>query len=131
MSVIIATFENGSLVSSRADDFFRYHDHERTMVAEGGDVESHVGHFTLRKVDPEVIAAYASEHGDPWVTVRRNFYPGWYIDVRGEDGTVWAFFYGEDFTMPEEAARADFAEAERVYAEWTSDVYGDDFEFGE
>lgn len=139
MSVIMTTFENGELVSSRADDFFRYHDHERTMVEETGSVESHVGHATLRKVERDVIAAYASEHGDPWVTERRNFTPGWYVDVRGEDGTVWAFYYGGycaehddvEGTLPEEVARRDFAEAQRVYSQWLDDVEGVDFEFGD
>lgn len=123
MNAIIATFEHGELMSSRADDFFRYHDQERTMVEEDGDVASMIGHFTLREVTRSVIADYVSEYGDPWASMQSNLPTGWYIDVRGEDGTVWAFYYGdEDYTLPEEAARKDFAEASRVYTDWTSDI---------
>lgn len=128
MSVIMATFENGELMSGRADGFFRYHDSESTFIEETGDVESIIGHATLRKVERDDIAAYASEHGDPWITERRNFEPGWYVDVRGEDGTIWAFHYAcdEDKVTPcvgaELAARKDFAEAQRVYSNWLDDV---------
>lgn len=122
MSVIMTTFENGELMSSRADDFFRYHDQELTMVEETGDVESHIGHATLRKVERDVIAAYVSEFGDPWASMQSNLGLGWYVDVRGEDGTVWAFYYGTDFTLNEEAARKDFAEAQRVYSDWLDTV---------
>lgn len=130
MSVIIATFENGELMPSRADGFFRYHDHESTMVDETGHVESHIGHATLRRVTFVDIATYASRFGDNWASHRSNLEPGWYVDVRGEDGTIWAFAYGgwcrehDDLcadTHAEQTARRDFAEACRVYAEWVND----------
>lgn len=132
MSMIVATFENGQLVTARADDYFRYHDQERTMVEEDGNVEGPVGHFTLREVTTSTIADYVSEHGDPWLSETRNFEPGWYIDVRGEDGTIWAFAYGSnEYTMPEEAARKDFAEAVRVHSEWQRDHILKDLNHGE
>lgn len=131
MSIIIATMENGHLMPPMADDFFRYHDHMSTEVTETGDVESPIGHVTLRQVDRDAIANYVSEYGDPWASVRRNLSPGWYIDVRGSDGTVWAFFYDgwcEDHqafcadTLAEETARRNFAEAEKVYVAWAEEV---------
>lgn len=135
MSIIIATFENGSLVSGRADDFFRYHNHEATEVASTGHVDSPVGYVTLRKFERDDIAKYASEHGDPWITATRNFPPGWYIDGRGEDGAVWAFHYAcpeddhSECGYAEFAARKDFAEAVRVYGDWIEDP--DDLENAE
>lgn len=122
MSMIIATFENGELAPSRTDSFFRYHDSERTSVEFDGDVESPIGHFTLLEVTRSVIADYVSEWGDPWISEARNFSPGWYILVVGEDGTIWAFDYRGDGVFAEERARKDFREAQRVYSEWTADV---------
>lgn len=120
MSMIIATFEHGELMSSRADGFFRYHDQEATEVDSDGHVEGPVGHFTLRKVERDQIAAYVSEFGDPWASMTRNLAPGWYVDVRGEDGTIWAFHYPDEANG--EYARMDFAEAQRVHSEWYAEV---------
>lgn len=115
MSVIIATFENGELMSSRADDFFRYHDHESTYIDDNGDQASPVGHFTLRCVfGDDVIKFNRTDFATPWVTNSRNLPIGWYIDARGEDGAVWAFHYPDG----EAAARRDFDEGVRVYCEW-------------
>ncbi len=118
MSVITVTFENGTLMPSHADGFFRYHDSERTTVEADGDVESPVGHFSLLKVERDDIARYVSAWGDPWVSEHRNFQPGWYILAVGSSGTIWAFHYESD----EELARKDFAEAQRVYSEWVGDT---------
>lgn len=122
MSMIIATFENGELMPSRADAFFRYHDGEATQVEEDGNVEGPVGHFTLRRVTRDDIAKYVSEHGDPWASMTRNIAPGWYVDARGEDGAVWAFYYGEDATLNEETARREFAEAQRLNSDWYAEA---------
>lgn len=131
MSMIIATFENGELMSSRADDFFRYHDHEATEEANVGEASGPIGYVTLRRVTFVDIATYVSKYGDNWASHRRNLEPGWYIDVIGEDGTIWAFYYGGNCrehndlcadTKAEETARADFAEAERLYSDWYADI---------
>lgn len=130
MNAIIATFENGKLMPQRAGGFFRYHDGIATEVKSTGHVESHVVLVTLRRIDRQAITEYVTRWGDVWCSVRRNLAPGWYIDVRGEDGTIWAFSY-EGYciehdntcsdTSAEEAARKDFAEAERVYSDWVGD----------
>lgn len=113
MSQIIAAFQNGSLMSGRADNFFRYHDGERTEVDWDGEDGGPLGYFTLREVTSEVISAYVSEHGDPWASKTRNLSPGWYVDVRGEDGTVWAFQYDN-----EDKARRDYNAALAAHIEW-------------
>lgn len=104
-----------------ADDFFRYHDKERTLVLDGGDVESPQGFFELLEVRPEVVAEYASRMGDPWVTMASNFPTGWYILQTNSDGILTGHYYGsQDATIPEEKARSDFGKLEEAYAEWSN-----------
>lgn len=132
MSMIIATFENGELMPSHADDFFRYHDTEATEVESDGDQNAGpLGYFTLRRIERDHIAAYVAFYGDPWASVTSHIVPGWYIDARGYNGAVWAFYYGghcpehDDLctdTHSEERARKDYAEGVRVNTEWFAKV---------
>lgn len=126
-------FENGQPMPAVADNFFRYHDGEKTEVESDGDVSSPVGYFTLRFVNGDDISDYAIEQGDPWASARLD--PGWYIDVRDSDGNVWAFYYGEQATLNEEKARADFATGAKEYEKWHEIVEPDhhdhEHKFGE
>lgn len=115
-----------SIAPGRSDDFIKWIDQVQYLDTTG-DVESPVGWVGLIKIHPDLIAEYAASMGDPWITERRNFEPGWYIVRQDEFGMVFAMVYGglcwnhDDFctdTMSEQNARADFGEAESVYATW-------------
>lgn len=120
----------GCIVASYADEFLRWLDRDE-YIAVTGDVESPVGWVGIIKIDPRMIATWVSSAGDPWMSERRNFVPGWYIVRINECGLVWGLWYGgwcdqhEAFctdTHAEESAWADFNKAESVYDEWLDSV---------
>lgn len=101
--------------SARSDDFIR------TLLArwdpnrETGTVEWH-GWFGIFHITREEIAAYVSEFGDPWMSERRNFEPGWYIVKQNNDGLVWAFAYAS-----EGLAEVDFEKIDKQFTKDWSD----------
>jgi hypothetical protein len=110
----------------RADAFFKGLTPD-DAVDETGEVDAPVGYVMLVKVDRDMIAEYVSREGDPWMSERRNFAPGWYIVRHDSNGLVWGIDYGgwcdehQAFcadTSSEQNARADFAEAVSTYNEW-------------
>lgn len=108
------------IAASRADDFLRdvspdYFD------AQDGDVDSPFGHVSLVEITRDDIASYVSREGDPWMSERRNFEPGWYLIRLNSDGLIWGMFYST-----EQDARDDFAELEEAYGEWLDIVDGPD-----
>lgn len=95
------------------------------VLAETGDVASPLGHISLVNITRNMIAEYVSATGDPWMSERRNFEPGWYIvRVREEeDGVkVTGIGYGGDCVFNEESARSDFVEAIIAHTNWLSDT---------
>lgn len=104
---------------ARADNFLMSLDNTQ-VLAETGNVTSPLGHITLVNITRDMIAEYVSAAGDPWMSERRNFEPGWYIiRVRVRDGLMLGGLgYGEDCVFNEEGARADFAEAVTVHEDW-------------
>ena len=115
--------------STRADDFLMSLDNTK-VLGETGSVTSSLGHVSLVKITRDMIAEYVSAAGDPWMSERRNFEPGWYIvRVREEKGGVKVAgigyggscdeHYGElcADTHSESQARADFAEAVETYCQ--------------
>lgn len=120
-----AYYERASFIApGRADDFLRWLDNDE-YISFTGEVDSPFGWVGLIKITPEMIRTWVSSAGDPWMSERRNFDAGWYIVRINSDGIIWGLGYGEDYTMPEESARADFAETESAYAEWLDlpDIY--------
>ena len=114
------------IAPGRADEFFKRLDLDE-VIEYTGDAESPVGFVQLVQVTREMIREYVSTVGDPWLSERRNFAPGWYITRQDDNGLIWAMSYGgwcdehEAFctdTAAEEAARADYAEADTVYQSW-------------
>ena len=106
--------------STRADDFLMSLDNTK-VLGETGSVTSSLGHVSLVKITRDMIAEYVSAAGDPWMSERRNFEPGWYIvRLRVRDGvlTISGIGYGEDCVFNEEGARADFAEAVTAHENW-------------
>lgn len=106
--------------STRADNFLMSLDNTH-VLAETGDVISPLGHLSLMNITRDMIAEYVSAAGDPWMSERRNFEPGWYIvRVRVRNGvlTISGIGYGEDCVFNEEGARADFAEAVAAHEDW-------------
>ena len=94
------------------DPFFKYVEPD-FYEAETGNVESPLGWVGLLRVDQSLIESmetYAWPIDCPE--------EGWYIVRINDHGLVWGMTYGGTDTFPEEGARADFAEAEKVYAEW-------------
>ena len=128
-------FEHANFIgSARGDAFFRWLDPDQ-WVADTGNVEAPTGHVALVQVSAELIREYVSSAGDPWMSERRNFTPGWYLVKTNEQGTVWAFGYDgwcewhEAFcadSFEEMKARHDFAVIEKQYAEWDSEVNHED-----
>ena len=82
-----------------------------------GHVESPMGHATLLHITRDDIADYASREGDPWVTERRNFAPGWYVVRTDSNGFVFGHAYADEAT-----ARADFKLFEHTYARWADEI---------
>lgn len=108
--------------SARADNFLMSLD-DTQVLAETGDVTSPLGHLSLVNITRDMIAEYVSAAGDPWMSERRNFEPGWYIvRVRVRDGVlISGIGYGEDCVFNEERARSDFAEAVIAHTNWLMD----------
>lgn len=115
------------IAPGRADDFFKSLTPD-DGIDDCGSTESPVGHVMLVKVTRDMIAEYVTREGDPWLSERRNFAPGWYIVRSDDNGLVWGISYGgwcdehQDFcadTFSEQNARADYAEAEAIYAAWS------------
>lgn len=109
--------------SARADDFLMSLD-DTQLLAETGNVASPLGHISLVHVTRDMLAEYVSAAGDPWMSERRNFEPGWYIvRVREEENgvKVTGIGYGEDCVFNEESARSDFAEAIIAHTYWWAD----------
>lgn len=104
----------------RTDRFFKWLD-EDEFVSTNGNVEAPTGWFGLLNLTREKIAEWVATDGDPWMSERRNFEPGWYIVNVNNDGLVWAHGYGEDVTFNEEGARADYATLEARYSRWDTD----------
>lgn len=87
--------------------------------AETGHSDSPIGWVGLLKLTWEQIDTFcASAATADWPV---GIEPGWYIVREDGNGILWGIGYGEDCTFNEEAARADFAEAELVYDEWLED----------
>ena len=117
------------ICSDRTDAFFKWLDLDE-YKANTGSVEAPVGWVGLVCVTSDMIRTWVSSQGDPWMSERRNFDSGWYIVRQDDRGFLWAMSYGGGCDIPghegelcadtrnEEAARADFAEAEAVYAAW-------------
>lgn len=112
--------------AGNADAFLKWLD-EADALDVTGSTESPIGHVMLIQIDRGMIRDWVSSAGDPWMSERRNFEPGWYIIRTDDNGLVWGIGYGgycsehDDFcgdTLNEEKARADFEEAEAVYAAW-------------
>jgi hypothetical protein len=110
------------IASSRADDFLKWLDDDE-FEDTTGTVESPLGWVGLINIKRQTIRTWVSSQGDPWMSERRNFAPGWYVVRIDDNGLVWGLCYGEDCVYNEERARADFAEAEQVAAAWS---YADD-----
>lgn len=104
---------------ARAENFLMSIDNTQ-VLAETGNVTSPLGHISLVNITRDMIAEYVSAAGDPWMSERRNFEPGWYIvRVRVRDGIlISGIGYGEDYVFNEEGARADFAEAVAAHEIW-------------
>lgn len=115
------------IMSSRTDEFFKRLDLDE--VAEyTGSTEEPIGFVQLVQVTREMIREYVGTTGDPWMSDRKNFDSGWYITRQDDNGLIWAMSYGGgcdehdgDFcadTSAEEAARADYAEANEASVVW-------------
>ena len=105
--------------AGNADDFFKTLPIDYFIDDCGHQEEFPLGWVGLVKVDRDMIAEYVSNVGDPWISMTRNFEPGWYIVRLDSNGLVWGIGYGEDSTFNEEAARSDFNEALRIWVEWS------------
>lgn len=105
------------IAAGRADDFLKSYSPDY-FLAETGNVESPIGFLALVDITREDIAEYVTREGDPWMSEARNFSPGWYLIKFDNNGLVWGIDYGGSSTFSEEAAREDFAEADRAYGEW-------------
>jgi len=115
------------IVSSKSDEFFKRLDLDE-VVEYTGDTESPVGFVQLVNVTSGMVHEYVASGGDPVLVLGKEgefLVPGWYITREDENGLIWAMFYGEDMTLPEEKARADYAEADAVHQHWVdqSDYY--------
>lgn len=96
-------FNAESMAAGYADGFFKWldpDDYSETI----GSVDEPLGWCGLVHVDRDLIASYVSEAGDPWLSQRRNFAPGWYIVRIDSDGFVWGYRYADQHT-----AESDFA----------------------
>jgi hypothetical protein len=127
-------FEHAESISSaRADRFLKWIDPDY-YIADTGHVESPMGHVALVQITPDMIANYVTSEGDPWMSQRINFAPGWFLIKTNSDGLVWGMEYGGFCDMhqafcadsfEEMKVRHDFAVVERQYAEWDAEVNGD------
>ena len=109
-------YERAELTApSRADDFFKWLDHDEYDETTG-DVESPVGWVGLIEVTRDQIATYVASAGDPWLSERRNFGPGWYIVRIDSNGLVWGMAYDD-----EESALADYESANLTYLTWAEE----------
>jgi hypothetical protein len=126
-------FEHANSISAaRGDSFLKWISPDY-YESDTGHVESPMGHVALVKIDPTMIAQYANEMGDPWITERRNFQPGWFLIKMDWRGLVYGYEYGgfcdmhQDFcadSFEEMKVRHDMAVIERAYAEWDAEVNG-------
>ena len=105
--------------AGNADDFLKSLSIDDSIDDLGDVNEFPLGHLMLVNVTRDMIAEYVTREGDPWMSERRNFEPGWYIVKTDSNGLIWGIGYGEDCTFNEEAARADWNEALRVWIEWS------------
>ena len=116
------------IAPGRADDFFKRLDLDEA-VEYTGSTEEPVGFVMLVQVTRDMIREYVATAGDPWMSERRNFAPGWYITRTDDNGLIWALSYGgwcdthDAFcadTYAEEQARLDYAEADAVSVAWSN-----------
>lgn len=106
--------------AGNADQFFKRIDLDEA-IDDCGSVDMPLGHLMLVNVTRDMVAEYVSTCGDPWMSERRNFEPGWYIVRQDDNGLVWGIGYGEDCTFNEEQARHDWNEALRVWIAWSDE----------
>jgi hypothetical protein len=129
----IQLFEHETGVSpARGDDFLKWID-EIYYESVTGSVESSTGWVDLIKIGPDLIALYVSALGDPWMSERRNFAPGWFLVQINDQGLAWGHEYGgfcdihQNFcadSFEEMKVRHDMGVVERAYAEWDAEVNG-------
>lgn len=91
------------MAAGYADDFLKWID-DLYYAEITGSVDEPPGWCGLVHIDRDLIASYVSEAGDPWISERRNFTPGWYIIRIDSDGFVWGYHYAD-----QDAAESDFA----------------------
>lgn len=108
-----------SIAPEKYDHFFRWLPHE-FYESITSMVDCPIGWVGLVKLDESAKRLHARELKD----ASYGDYPdsGWYNVRINSDGLVFALYYGIDATLPEEHARADFAEAEAAYDEWDSEL---------
>jgi hypothetical protein len=126
----VQLFEHADgIEAARTDVFFKWLSPDY-WTADTGNVEAPTGHVALIQLTPDLIRQYVTEEGDPWMSERRNFSPGWYLLKTDNNGLVWAHSYGgwcgmhEAFcadTFEEMKVRHDFEVIEKAYAEWAQD----------
>lgn len=109
---------------STFDPFLR-HLQADWFTEETGDVESPLGFVALFCVDLELIQGMYADISSGVLDEMSIPSAGWYILRQDSNGIVWGLDYGGSGTFSEEAARADFAEAEATYAAW-SEANSDD-----
>lgn len=108
--------------AGRADDFLKSLDLDQYIDDFGDQNECPLGWVGLIEITSDMVAEYVSREGDPWLSERRNFEPGWYNVRMDSNGLVWGIGYGpSDSTFNEEAAREDFNEGLRAYIVWSDE----------
>ena len=100
------------LMSEHADPFFKWMGPNGTVIDETGETDSPLGFVALLHVTQDDLDEYDQ------MTDTAMVEPGWYITRQDDNGLIWAMTYGGDSQFCEEAARADFAEAEKVSSAW-------------
>lgn len=113
------------IMPSRFDNFFKWLS-PTFYIAETGDAESPLGWVCLIEVTDKDIVDWYESQGMSLEEMRQHMgldeYPidsGFYITRQDDNGLIWAMAYGTG-TLAQEGARADFAEAEKVYEAWLS-----------
>lgn len=99
-----------SVAAGHADPFLKWIE---DFEADSGNVEAPTGWFALVHITRGTVADWVSQEGDPWMSERRNFTPGWYILQVNHLGFIHGWYYA-DAT----AAERDYADLDRAYGEW-------------
>lgn len=97
--------------ADRSDSLLRWANGGAFVHTETGSATEWDFHLSKIYISGDIVAQYASENGDPWVTESRNFTPGWYLVKTNSDGLVWGYRYAS-----ETYADSDFDHVNQVYS---------------